>query len=200
MSLCQEQPRLSSAFSSSELQDCCSYPGRAHRESTCCVLCNCHSQPLCAPCICDAATALAKLHPSFTAAVVKAYAAAATGVDLSARHADAVMRDTLTVEAACMRLVQGDEGGGRLKTGEEVNRLNRRTQQTLPCLTALLRKKEARPGLACLVEKKRAARAAAHGGMVDGVRGAPVGSAVWVLCGSGATGFACWCVTIVCCC
>jgi hypothetical protein len=80
-----------------------------------------------------------------------------------------------------MRLVQGDEGGGRLKTGEEVNRLNRRTQQTLPCLTALLRKKEARPGLACLVEKKRAARAAAHGGMVDGVRGAPGVSSLGVV-------------------
>ncbi len=107
-----------------------------------------------------AATALAKLQPSLTAAVVMAYAAAATGVALSALQADAVMSDTLTVEAACMRLVQGEDGGGRLKTGEEVSRLSRRTQQTSPCLTALLRKKEARPGLDCLVEKKRAARAA----------------------------------------
>lgn len=64
------------------------------------------------------------------------------------------------VDAACMRLVQGDEGGGRLKTGEEVSRLRRRTQHTSPCLTALLRKKAAKPGLACLVEKNRAAAAA----------------------------------------
>jgi hypothetical protein len=67
------------------------------------------------------------------------------------------MRDTLTVDAACMRLVQGEEGGGRLKTGDEVRRLRRLTQHTLPCLTALLRKKAAKPGLACLVAKNSAA-------------------------------------------
>lgn len=109
------------------------------------------------PCICDAATALAKLHPSLTAAVDRAYAAAATGVALSDLHADAVIRETLTVDAACMRLVQGDEGGGRLNTGEDVKRLRRRTQHTLPCFTALLRKKAAKPGLDCLVEKNMAA-------------------------------------------
>lgn len=108
------------------------------------------------PCICDAATALAKLQPSLTAAVARAYAAAATGVALSDLQAEAVIRDTLTVDAACMRLVHGDEGGGRLKTGEVVRRRNRRTQHTLPCFTALLRKKAAKPGLACLVEKNRA--------------------------------------------
>jgi hypothetical protein len=91
-----------------------------------------------------------------TAAVARAYAAAATGVALSDLQADAVMSDTLTVDAACIRLVHGDEGGGRLKTGEVVRRRSRRTQQTLPCFTALFRKKAARPGLACLVEKNRA--------------------------------------------
>lgn len=111
----------------------------------------CHS-----PCICDAATALAKLHPSFTAAVDSAYAAAATGVALSALHADAVISDTLTVEAAIMRLVHGDDGGGRLNTAEVVSRRSRRTQHSLPCFTALLRKKAARPGLACFVEKNSA--------------------------------------------
>jgi hypothetical protein len=93
-----------------------------------------------APCICATATALAKLQPSLTAAVVSAYAAAATGVALSARHADAVMSDTLTCEAACMRRAQGDEGGGRLNTGEPCSRRSRRSQQLLPCLLAMVRK------------------------------------------------------------
>jgi hypothetical protein len=62
------------------------------------------------------------------------------GVDLSVRHADAVMSDTLMCEAACMRRVQGEEGGGRLNTGDPSSRRSRRSQQVLPCLLAMVRK------------------------------------------------------------
>lgn len=101
----------------------------------------------------EAATALAKLQPSFTAAVTSAYAAAATGADLSSRQADDVTNDSPTAEAACMRLVQGDVGGGRLKTGESLSLEKRRTQQVLPLLRALVRKCAESPGLDSLIEK-----------------------------------------------
>jgi hypothetical protein len=101
----------------------------------------------------DAATALAKLQPSFTAAVTSAYAAAATGADLSSLQADDVTNDRPTADAACMRRVQGDVGGGRLNTGESLSLVNRRTQQLLPCFSALEMKCAARPGFDPLIEK-----------------------------------------------
>jgi hypothetical protein len=52
-----------------------------------------------------------------------------------------------------MRLVQGLVGGGRLKTGEFLSFVKRRTQQLLPCFSALERKCAARPGFASLIEK-----------------------------------------------
>lgn len=103
-----------------------------------------------------AATALAKLHPSLTAAVTNAYAAAATGADLSILQAEAVTRDNPIAEAACMRRVHGDEGGGRLNTGEFFSFVSLRTQQLSPFWSELDRKKAASPGLEVLVEKYRA--------------------------------------------
>lgn len=92
------------------------------------------------PVIVAAATALEKLQPSFTAAVTKAYAAAATGVDLSIRHADAVTSDRPTADAACIRCVQGDVGGGRLNTGESLSLVSLLTQQVSPFFKADVRK------------------------------------------------------------
>lgn len=88
-----------------------------------------------------------------TAAVTSAYAAAATGADLSIRHADAVTSDIPTAEAACILRVQGDVGGGRLNTGESLSLVSLRTQQLSPFASADVRKKAASPGFEALVEK-----------------------------------------------
>ena len=124
-----------------------------------------------APCIVVVATALAKLQPSRAAAVTSATAAASTGVLASSRHADAVTSDSPTADAACMRLVHGDVGGGKLKMGESRSRVRRRTQQPSPVVRAVAMSWAARPGFEALVLKYTAA--------VAGRRVVKQGSSCW---------------------
>lgn len=78
------------------------------------------------------------------------------------RHADAVMSDTLTIDAACMRRVHGEVGGGKLNTGEASSRRRRRVQQLSPRSLASFRKKLASPGLDDLVAKNRSVSMERH--------------------------------------
>lgn len=89
--------------------------------------------------------------------MTSAYAAAATGADLSSRQAEDVTSDTATADAACIRLVQGDVGGGKLNTGLFFSFVRRLTQQPLPLLKADVRKKAANPGFDAFTEKYTAA-------------------------------------------